>query len=153
MARIGMFGAGYVGLVTGACFADLGHEVVIRDILPDRIELQRRAEQSPGAHRSDADAPAASRAQRPDVDDVLARPGSLEAPVPRARPDRGGAQLAGLVAGRRARVQARGSPPRARNDVRDRLRQRLLAGHRDRLERRSGSSPRDGAGTHRRPDL
>jgi UDPglucose 6-dehydrogenase len=32
-----MFGAGYVGLVTGACFADLGHEVVIRDILPERI--------------------------------------------------------------------------------------------------------------------
>src|SRR5919201_6443102 len=38
MARIGIFGAGYVGLVTGACFADLGHEVVIRDILPERIE-------------------------------------------------------------------------------------------------------------------
>ncbi|HWX10121.1 MAG TPA: UDP-glucose/GDP-mannose dehydrogenase family protein [Gaiellaceae bacterium] len=37
MAKIGMFGAGYVGLVTGACFADLGHEVVIRDVLPDRI--------------------------------------------------------------------------------------------------------------------
>ncbi|HEX5247684.1 MAG TPA: nucleotide sugar dehydrogenase [Gaiellaceae bacterium] len=35
--KIGMFGAGYVGLVTGACFADLGHEVVIRDILPERI--------------------------------------------------------------------------------------------------------------------
>src|SRR5689334_11914245 len=33
-----MFGAGYVGLVTGACFADLGHEVVLRDILPERIE-------------------------------------------------------------------------------------------------------------------
>src|SRR6478735_5171098 len=29
MAKIGMFGAGYVGLVTGACFADLGHELVI----------------------------------------------------------------------------------------------------------------------------
>ena len=33
-----MFGAGYVGLVTGACFADLGHEVVVRDVLPERIE-------------------------------------------------------------------------------------------------------------------
>jgi UDPglucose 6-dehydrogenase len=32
-----MFGAGYVGLVTGACFADLGHEVVIRDVVPERI--------------------------------------------------------------------------------------------------------------------
>ena len=39
-----MFGAGYVGLVTGACFADLGHEVVIRDILPDRIERLRAGE-------------------------------------------------------------------------------------------------------------
>src|SRR5919109_4907941 len=33
-----MFGAGYVGLVTGACFADLGHEVVVRDVIPERIE-------------------------------------------------------------------------------------------------------------------
>jgi UDPglucose 6-dehydrogenase len=41
VARIGIFGAGYVGLVTGACFADLGHEVVVRDIVPERIaELQ-----------------------------------------------------------------------------------------------------------------
>jgi UDPglucose 6-dehydrogenase len=37
VAKIGMFGAGYVGLVTGACFADLGHEVVIRDVIPERI--------------------------------------------------------------------------------------------------------------------
>jgi UDPglucose 6-dehydrogenase len=32
-----MFGAGYVGLVTGASFADLGHDVVIRDVIPERI--------------------------------------------------------------------------------------------------------------------
>ncbi|MGH3008955.1 MAG: UDP-glucose dehydrogenase family protein [Gaiellaceae bacterium] len=37
MARIGIFGAGYVGLVTGACFADLGHDVVLRDVQPERI--------------------------------------------------------------------------------------------------------------------
>ncbi len=39
-----MFGAGYVGLVTGACFAELGHEVVIRDVLPERIERLRAGE-------------------------------------------------------------------------------------------------------------
>ncbi len=38
MSRIAVFGAGYVGLVTGAAFADLGHEVVVRDVLTDRIE-------------------------------------------------------------------------------------------------------------------
>ncbi|MGW0823601.1 UDP-glucose dehydrogenase family protein [Streptomyces sp. NPDC002845] len=32
-----MFGAGYIGLVTGACFAELGHSVVVRDIVPERI--------------------------------------------------------------------------------------------------------------------
>ena len=41
MSKIGVFGAGYVGLVTGACFAELGHEVVVRDVLPDRIEQLR----------------------------------------------------------------------------------------------------------------
>jgi UDPglucose 6-dehydrogenase len=35
--RIGVFGAGWVGLVTGACFAELGHDVVVRDVLPERI--------------------------------------------------------------------------------------------------------------------
>src|ERR687886_634888 len=38
MARISVFGAGYVGLVTGACFADLGHEVTVRDVLPEKIQ-------------------------------------------------------------------------------------------------------------------
>ena len=36
-ARVAIFGAGYVGLVTGACFADLGHEVIVRDVIEDRI--------------------------------------------------------------------------------------------------------------------
>jgi UDPglucose 6-dehydrogenase len=44
VARIGIFGAGYVGLVTGACFADLGHEVVVRDVVPERIERLQRGE-------------------------------------------------------------------------------------------------------------
>jgi UDPglucose 6-dehydrogenase len=39
-----MFGAGYVGLVTGACFAELGHEVVIRDIVAERIERLQAGE-------------------------------------------------------------------------------------------------------------
>jgi UDPglucose 6-dehydrogenase len=38
MARIAFFGAGYAGLVSGACFADLGHTVVVRDVVPERIE-------------------------------------------------------------------------------------------------------------------
>jgi UDPglucose 6-dehydrogenase len=44
VARIAIFGAGYVGLVTGACFADLGHEVVVRDILPERIQRLQAGE-------------------------------------------------------------------------------------------------------------
>jgi UDPglucose 6-dehydrogenase len=44
VSRIAIFGAGYVGLVTGACFADLGHEVVVRDVLPERIERLRAGE-------------------------------------------------------------------------------------------------------------
>src|ERR687885_488310 len=40
-ARIAVFGAGYVGLVTGACFAELGHEVTIRDVVPEKIDALR----------------------------------------------------------------------------------------------------------------
>jgi UDPglucose 6-dehydrogenase len=43
-ARIAVFGAGYVGLVTGACFAELGHSVIVRDILSERIAVLRRGE-------------------------------------------------------------------------------------------------------------
>jgi UDPglucose 6-dehydrogenase len=39
--RVAVFGAGYVGLVTGACLADLGHEVVVRDVIREKIDLLR----------------------------------------------------------------------------------------------------------------
>jgi UDPglucose 6-dehydrogenase len=42
--KVAVFGAGYVGLVTGACLADLGHEVVVRDIDVRKIETLRRGE-------------------------------------------------------------------------------------------------------------
>ena len=44
MARVGIFGAGWVGLVTGACFAELGHEVVVRDVVPEKIEALQLGE-------------------------------------------------------------------------------------------------------------
>jgi UDPglucose 6-dehydrogenase len=40
-ARVAVFGAGYVGLVTGAAFAELGHAVTIRDVVPEKIEALR----------------------------------------------------------------------------------------------------------------
>jgi UDPglucose 6-dehydrogenase len=43
-ARIAIFGGGYVGLVTGACFAELGHDVVVRDVVAARIEQLQRGE-------------------------------------------------------------------------------------------------------------
>ncbi|HEV2543274.1 MAG TPA: 2-dehydropantoate 2-reductase N-terminal domain-containing protein, partial [Methylobacterium sp.] len=36
--RIAIIGSGYVGLVSGACLADFGHEVVCIDKDPDKIE-------------------------------------------------------------------------------------------------------------------
>src|SRR4051812_4051762 len=41
MSKVGIFGAGWVGLVTGACFAELGHEVVVRDVVPEKIASLR----------------------------------------------------------------------------------------------------------------
>jgi len=35
---VAVFGAGYIGLVTGACLAELGHTVTVRDIVPERIQ-------------------------------------------------------------------------------------------------------------------
>jgi UDPglucose 6-dehydrogenase len=41
---LGVIGAGWVGLVSAACFADLGHEVYCRDVVPDKVESLRRGE-------------------------------------------------------------------------------------------------------------
>ncbi|ROO87148.1 UDPglucose 6-dehydrogenase [Actinocorallia herbida] len=37
--RIAIYGAGYIGLVTGACFASLGHHVTVVDIQQERIDM------------------------------------------------------------------------------------------------------------------
>ncbi|HXT05869.1 MAG TPA: UDP-glucose/GDP-mannose dehydrogenase family protein [Roseiarcus sp.] len=42
--RLAVIGAGYVGLVSGACFADFGHSVVCIDKDADRIAALRRGE-------------------------------------------------------------------------------------------------------------
>jgi UDPglucose 6-dehydrogenase len=44
MSKVGIFGAGWVGLVTGACFAELGHEIVIRDVVASKIQALQRGE-------------------------------------------------------------------------------------------------------------
>jgi UDPglucose 6-dehydrogenase len=41
---IGVIGAGWVGLVTATCFAELGHRVVARDIVPEKIDSLNRGE-------------------------------------------------------------------------------------------------------------
>ncbi len=37
-SRIAVVGTGYVGLTTGACFAELGHDVLCADIVPEKVE-------------------------------------------------------------------------------------------------------------------
>src|SRR5436189_2719009 len=41
---VGVIGAGWVGLVTAACFAELGHEVHCRDIVAEKVESLSRGE-------------------------------------------------------------------------------------------------------------
>jgi UDPglucose 6-dehydrogenase len=41
---VGVIGVGWVGLVTAACFAELGHPVVARDILAEKVESLSRGE-------------------------------------------------------------------------------------------------------------
>jgi UDPglucose 6-dehydrogenase len=42
--KIAMIGTGYVGLVSGVCFSDFGHEVICVDKLPEKIAQLERGE-------------------------------------------------------------------------------------------------------------
>lgn len=42
--KISIFGTGYVGLVTGVCFADLGNDVICRDIDREKIRILKMRE-------------------------------------------------------------------------------------------------------------
>ncbi|MEX2447576.1 MAG: UDP-glucose/GDP-mannose dehydrogenase family protein [Solirubrobacterales bacterium] len=55
---IGVVGAGWVGLVTASCFADLGHRVVARDIVAEKVASLSRGE---------------TTIHEPGLDDLLAR--------------------------------------------------------------------------------
>jgi UDPglucose 6-dehydrogenase len=41
---VGVVGVGWVGLVTAACFAELGHRVIARDIVPEKVGALSRGE-------------------------------------------------------------------------------------------------------------
>jgi GDP-mannose 6-dehydrogenase len=66
--RISVFGIGYVGAVSSACLADLGHQVIGVDVAPAKIDLLRGG-QSPIVEASVDELIAAAshedRSQRP----------------------------------------------------------------------------------------
>jgi len=43
-APIGVIGVGWVGLVTAACFAELGHPVIARDVMAEKVDSLNRGE-------------------------------------------------------------------------------------------------------------
>src|SRR6201986_59086 len=72
--RIAMIGTGYVGLVSGACFADFGHEVTCVDKDAGKIEALRRGEIPIFEPGLDARVPSNVKAKRLDFTTDLASP-------------------------------------------------------------------------------
>lgn len=70
---IGVIGAGWVGLVTAACFAELGHRVVARDIVAEKVGALARGETT--IHEPGLDEQLARNAERlsftTDMDELL----------------------------------------------------------------------------------
>ena len=62
---VGVIGVGWVGLVTAACFAELGHKVIARDILPEKVEALSRGEVAIHEPGPDRDAPRATPSGSP----------------------------------------------------------------------------------------
>src|SRR3954467_3457289 len=73
---IGVVGVGWVGLVTAACFAELGHEVYARDIIPEKVESLSRGEVP--IHEPDLSELVTKNAERlhftTDMDELLENP-------------------------------------------------------------------------------
>jgi UDPglucose 6-dehydrogenase len=42
MSNISIIGAGYVGLTAAACFAEMGHQVILIDIDTQKLNLLRK---------------------------------------------------------------------------------------------------------------
>ena len=62
--KITIAGAGYVGLVAGACYATSGNHVTVADIDPDKVDALNRGEipiYEPGLHDLVRDGVAAGR--------------------------------------------------------------------------------------------
>ena len=68
-----MIGVGWVGLVTAACFAELGHPVIARDIVAEKVEALGRGEMT--IHEPGLDELLARNAERltftTDMEEVL----------------------------------------------------------------------------------
>ncbi len=95
--RIAVIGAGYVGLVTGACLSARGHEVVCVDVSEERIAMLRRGEVP---------------IHEPGLDRLIARNtanGRLSFST----------DLAGALAGSHIAMIAVGTPPRPQDGVAD----------------------------------